>query len=466
MRSIRTRLLLLLMSGLVVLVAGGSAWTYLRLQDGVNQIMDRELADSAWVLASWTLAEPRRGDEVRSESIARELDEMLERMHVGPRRSAENNETDADLAYSVWRAGLVPQTTSATAPSWLARERPEGFSRYTDAGQHWHVFTVRTGEPLTVVNVAESDHVRRALLHDMLLLPLLGWLFILPLAAVLIWAAVHSGLRPLATVAHTMRSRAPGDLGQVEIDAPVEIAPLTAALNDLLRRLDALLEEERMFNAAAAHELRTPLAGIQLLAETALESARDASTQDALHTIVSSVGRTERVLKQLLVLAQVNSNAARSIPLESIALLPVLEEVWMELEPLATRQGMSLQAISRVDARVKADAVSLRVLLRNLVENALVHVPAPGSVAIAVLREGRYWRLQVIDDGPGLPASVRETAGAPFRRGPRQDQGGSGLGLAIATRIAAMHGTTLSFDSTAPESGHVVSFTLEAADAL
>ncbi len=466
MGSIRTRLLLLLMSGLVVLVAAGSTWTYLRLQDAINQIMDRELADSAWVLASWTLAEPRRGDEARSEAIARELDEMLERMHVGPRRTDEADAAGGDLVYSVWREGLVPQTASATAPTWLVQERSEGFSRYTDAGQYWHVFTVRTGEPLTVVNVAESDHVRRAMLHDMLLLPLLGWLLILPLAAVLIWAAVHSGLRPLATVARAMRTRAPGDLGQVDIDAPVEIAPLTAALNDLLRRLDALLEEERVFNAAAAHELRTPLAGIQLLAETALESAKDASTQDALRTIVRSVGRTERVLKQLLTLAQVNSNAARSIPLESVALKPLLDEVWMELEPLAARQGMNLQAIPHVGAAVKADPVSLRVLLRNLVENALLHVPAPGKVAIMVERVGDLWRIQVRDTGPGLPASVRETAGAPFRRGPRQDQGGSGLGLAIATRIAAMHGTTLGFDSLAAESGQVVSFTLHAADAL
>lgn len=463
MGSIRTRLLFLLMAGLVTVVATGGAWTYARLQDGVNRIMDRELADSAWVLASWTLAEPRKGGEADSASIARELNEMLERMHVGSRRDPRETEVGDELAYTVWREGLVPKTGSAFAPDWLAESRPDGFSRHAAAGGLWHVFTVRTGEPEVVVNVAERDAVRRALLQDMLLWPLFGWVLSIPLAAVVIWAAVHSGLRPLATVAQAMRQRAPGDLGQMSMAVPVEIEPLAAALNDILRRLDALLEEERLFNAAAAHELRTPLAGIQLLAESALESAQDSATQDALRAIVSSVGRAERVLRQLLLLAQVNSTAARSIPLRSFALGPLLEDVLAELQPLANRHKVNLLPCPQVRGIVCADPVSVRVLLRNLIENAILHAGAPGSVGIGVAREGERWRVQVRDDGPGLPSDVRAAVGAPFQRGPRQDQGGSGLGLAIATRIAAMHGTRLTF---ARGDRHVISFSLAAGEPL
>lgn len=463
MGSIRARLLILLMAGLVAVVATGGTWTYVRLQEGINRIMDRELADSAWVLASWTLAEPRKGGEADSDSIARELNEMLERMHVGSRRNPQKTAAGDELAYTVWREGLVPRTGSAFAPDWLAEGRPDGFSRHRAASGLWHVFTVRAGNPEVVVNVAESDAVRRALLQDMLLWPLLGWLLSIPLAAVVIWAAVHSGLRPLATVAQAMRNRAPGDLGPISVAVPVEIEPLAAALNDILRRLDALLEEERLFNAAAAHELRTPLAGIQLLAESALESARETATQETLRAIVSSVGRAERVLRQLLLLAQVNSNAARSIPLRAVALGPLIDEVLAELQPLARRHAVDLCSGPPVHAVVHADPLSLRILLRNLVENAVLHAGTPGTVGIALQREGAGWCVQVRDDGPGLPADVRAAIGAPFQRGPRQDQGGSGLGLAIATRIAAMHATSLHFDNVA---GHAVSFSLKAADTL
>ncbi len=463
MVSIRARLLLPLIIGLMLVIGAGGTWTYLRLQDGVNRIMDRELADRAWVLASWTQAEPRGSSEAKSESIARELDEMLENMHVGPRRAKVEAERSGELVYSVWREGVVPLTTSLGAPGWLTQASTEGISQIHHDQQLWHVFTVRTGAPLTVVNVAEPDRVRRDLLRDMLLLPLLGWMLSIPLAAALIWAAVHSGLRPLASVAQAIRKRAPGDLSQVQVAAPEEIAPLTAALNDLLGRLEALLEEERLFNAAAAHELRTPLAGIQLLAETALETTTEPATLEMLHSIVRSVGHAERVLKQLLTLAQVNSNAARAVALKPVDLKLILDEVWIDMAPLAVRRRMTLQPLPSVRAWVYADALSLRILLRNLVENALLHVPSPGTVAIAVRHENGGWQIQVTDTGPGLPAHLRDSIGAPFQRGERQDQAGSGLGLAIATRIAALHGTQLTFSPPEQKQGQGVSFDLRAA---
>jgi two-component system, OmpR family, sensor histidine kinase TctE len=311
-----------------------------------------------------------------------------------------------------------------------------------------------------LVQVAETLDKRSQLATEIARGVMLSQFAILPLAVVLIWFALTRGLRPLDELQRRIRQRAIGDLSPIdESAAPEEVSPLVAAINDLLARLDRSIGVQKHFLADAAHQLKTPLAGLRMQAELAQREADggDAkAVKRSLHQIARSSQQAAHMVNQLLAMARAeDANEARRVT--PFNLSAVATEVVHDFVPRALAKGLDLgfEGPGAKDAaapRVVGEAVLVRELIRNLVDNAVQYTPGGGTVTVRLLPDpyGQVAVLQVEDNGPGIPEGERELVFQPFYRALGTEVDGSGLGLAIVREIAERHGGTVEIEAMNP----------------
>ena len=311
-----------------------------------------------------------------------------------------------------------------------------------------------------LVQVAETLDKRSQLATEIARGVMLSQFAILPLAVVLVWFALTRGLRPLDELQRRIRLRAIGDLSPIdESAAPEEVSPLVAAINDLLARLDRSIGVQKHFLADAAHQLKTPLAGLRMQAELAQREAEggDAkAVKRSLHQIARSSQQAAHMVNQLLAMARAeNANEARRVA--PFNLSAVATEVVDDFVPRALAKGIDLgfEGPGAKDAaapRVVGEAMLVRELIRNLVDNAVQYTPGGGTVTVRLLPDpyGQVAVVQVEDNGPGIPESERELVFQPFYRTLGTDVDGSGLGLAIVREIAERHAGTVAIEATNP----------------
>ncbi len=258
----------------------------------------------------------------------------------------------------------------------------------------------------------------------------------LPLLGAWVWLATRRGLAPLDAVAEQIAARAPDRLHPVTPStAPKEIRPLIEAINNLFGRVEKTLESERQFTADAAHELRTPLAALAAQAQVILRARDDAERSHATAQMITSSRRAGRLVDQLLTLARLDPE--NIVPAAAVRLDSLAEEVCADHGAQALEKEVVLE-LEAVPTTVAGRADMLRILLRNLVDNAIRYSPMGGCVTVAVAPS----LLTVTDTGPGIPPAERERVFDRFRRLAGQDTEGSGLGLSIVARIAERHGAT------------------------
>jgi two-component system, OmpR family, sensor histidine kinase TctE len=311
-----------------------------------------------------------------------------------------------------------------------------------------------------LVQVAETLDKRSQLATEIARGVMLSQFAILPLAVVLIWFALTRGLRPLDELQRRIRQRAIGDLSPIdESAAPEEVSPLVAAINDLLARLDRSIGVQKHFLADAAHQLKTPLAGLRMQAELAQREAEggDAkAVKRSLQQIARSSQQAAHMVNQLLAMARAeDANEARRVT--PFNLSAVATEVVHDFVPRALTKGLDLgfEGPGAKDAaapRVVGEAMLVRELIRNLVDNAVQYTPGGGTVTVRLLPDpyGQVAVLQVEDNGPGIAESERALVFQPFYRGLGTEVDGSGLGLAIVREIAERHGGTVTIEATNP----------------
>jgi len=270
----------------------------------------------------------------------------------------------------------------------------------------------------------------------------------------LVYFSVRRSLRPLEELASAVAARSPDNLNVLaEPQTLREAQPLVAALNRLLTRLAATLDNERRFTADAAHELRTPLAAVKIQAQVALASTDAADHQHALRQVLAGADRATRLVEQLLRLARLDPLArlpqAQTLDLAQLAASIASD---MQAQASARQQQLSVHAPSAA-IQVQGDADLLGVALRNLVENALRYTPPGGEIEIRIETSDQHPRLAVCDNGPGVNAEEAPRLLERFYRGqastnPQSNAAdGSGLGLAIVQRIAELHGAQLSIEN-------------------
>ncbi|MGO4504586.1 MULTISPECIES: ATP-binding protein [unclassified Dyella] len=324
---------------------------------------------------------------------------------------------------------------------------PDDRSAYHDLKkQHhvWRVFNYVDPNSAYVIRVADRYDSREDIVHTLWLDHGLPFLFGLPVLALLVGWAVGRGLRPLASLTTALSEREPGSRARIVLpDAPRELRPVLNALNEQLDRQEDALERERRFSADVAHELRTPLASIQLNLESAMETVDPDEIQDSLAGAHGSVVTLGRRIEQLLALAKLEAGAASS-PFEAVDLVDLAGGVVQELTPGLQRRGVELGFVLH-DSRVVVQgyAPALVALLRNLLENSLRYVPAGGRIQLAVVQNQQEATLEVIDNGPGIPLERRHAVFARFHREAGSRGEGYGLGLSIVARAASLHRATI-----------------------
>lgn len=310
------------------------------------------------------------------------------------------------------------------------------------------------GSPQVAVQVAETREKRSVLAAEIIKGVMLPQFVILPLAVLLVWLALARGIKPLNQLEGRIRARKPDDLSALDDSTvPQEVAPLVGAVNDLLERLKDSIATQKRFLADAAHQLKTPLAGLRMQADLALRDGSDAEVlKHTLQQIGRSSVRATHTVNQLLSLARAEGGGG-AMPKTACDLAALVVEIVQDSVPKALDRKIDLgyEGVESGDpaGRVDGNATMLRELVRNLVDNALHYTPStevrPGVVTVRLLldRFGQTLVLQVEDNGHGIPVSERELVFQPFYRALGTNADGSGLGLAIVQEIALKHHATL-----------------------
>ncbi|PPD49279.1 MAG: sensor histidine kinase [Methylobacter sp.] len=331
---------------------------------------------------------------------------------------------------------------------------PEPFAPETDWSKPVFFDEMMYGEPVRVVSmllpaepgaeqvfvhVAETVNKRRAMMIDILLADLVPQLILVLVVGLFLLRGIKRGLQPLQLVANEIAQRSPRDLRPIpERHVYQEVQVLTNTINELLQRLAHGIASQQRFIANAAHQLRTPLAGLKLQAARALREQNVEAMQPALEQIQNSADRMAHLTSQLLVLA-------RSEPIEGdyelvpVDLVELARSTCMEFVPKALQRNIELGFESDEPALIiKGDAILLRELLANLLDNAITYGHEHGNILIKLERNPTPC-LIVEDDGPGIPESERQRIFERFYRIPGTAGVGCGLGLAIVKEIADLH---------------------------
>ena len=419
-RSLQTRLLTTVLT--LVLVAWGvaAALAWHETDDEVSDLLDAHLAQTAALLRLQPLDE---------------LDE--DRLNEAP----ELDKHQPRVVFQLWHEDQLLARSASAPHEPLTQRRKRGFADSQVDGKAWRVFVTQGRESDVRIVVGELQSVRREIVLASLTSILKPMLWALPLLALGIWWAVRGSVQPLGRLGNAVAARQPQSLESLSTaGVPPEVLPLVTALNELFERMARLLATEQQFTADAAHELRTPIAGIRMQAQVAQGATNTQERATALQATVQGCDRATRLVEQLLQLARLDAEATpdrSSTPLADVA-----RQVAADLQATAERrqQRIVLREPLAPDVHIPLPEPLARVLLRNLLDNALRYSPEGAEVQLQINELGDgHAQLSVEDSGPGLTPEEQARLGERFFRVLGTGQSGSGLGWSIIQRIARLH---------------------------
>ena len=315
--------------------------------------------------------------------------------------------------------------------------------------------------PLALVQVAETMDKRSMLAAEIIKGVMLPQFVTLPMAVLLVWLALVQAIKPLSRLEERIRARKPDDLSPLDTDTvPLEVAPLVLSVNDLLMRLKDSLATQKRFLTDAAHQLKTPLAGLRMQADLAQrEGTSTEEFKQSLRQIGRSSVRATHTVNQLLALARAEGSGAsmQRLPCD---LASLTMDVVRDCLPRAMDKHIDLgyegAQPGTPGLQLEGNPTLLKELVRNLLDNAISYTPssskAPGIITARVLADpfGKVALLQIEDSGPGVAPSERDLIFQPFYRALGVEVDGSGLGLSIVQEIAQQHRATVSLEETHP----------------
>lgn len=440
MGSIRKRLLVALLAAVAVAGIAGSWLIYRNALVEADSFFDDELRQIAMSL--------------RDQDFGYAVPEALREARI-----------QYDFVVQVWTAEGRRIYLSQPHPTLPGLGRL-GFSSTPTAEGTWRTFTVRMRGQ--VIQVAQPEKVRSRLATSLAFRTLSPFFLVIPMLGIAASLITAWGLRPLEDVTRAIGKRDPQALAPLPAEGhPAEIQPLVASLNTLLERLGAALDAQRSFVADAAHELRTPLTALKLQLQLAQRAPTDADREAAFERLGAGIQRSTRLVEQLLTLARQEPEAmqGRFAPLD---LTELARSVLTDLHGVAALKQLDLGLAAPAPVPLQGDVDGLRILLANLVDNAIHHTPSGGMIDVAVDRDDTGApRLRVTDTGPGIHPDDRERVFRRFYRAPDTVAEGSGLGLAIVKRIADLHRAQVTLGDNPAGSGLAVtvSFPPEAGEA-
>jgi two-component system OmpR family sensor kinase len=416
--SLRTRLLWLLLAAIVLTAVAQAFIVYGTARAEADEIFDHHMQQMALSLRSGLPSNAVAGSGEESQ-----------------------DEEDLNFVVQVWTADGLRVFQSAPRAA-LPQRAVMGFSDVKAHGSTYRVFSMQSRSQ--VIQVAQDMAARREMAGTLALRTIAPIAVMAPLLILVVWWVVSLSLAPLSRVRSHVADRRADDLSAVsDVDLPDEIRPLVQELNLLFGRVREAFDAQKNFVADAAHELRSPLAALKLQVQGLQRATDDAARDLAVSRLAAGIDRATRLVEQLLVLARHQASAATGLKPEPMSLAETARLAVADAVPAAQSRHTDVGLTKADEGLIAGQPEALRILMRNLLDNAVKYTPAGGKVDLEIVREAGAMRLSVEDSGPGIADADRERVLDRFYRVAGTQTTGSGLGLAIVRSIAEMHGARL-----------------------
>ncbi|MCM8857192.1 MAG: sensor histidine kinase N-terminal domain-containing protein [Candidatus Thiodiazotropha sp.] len=420
-RSIRVRLLLMLLLSMLLLWIAILCFTWWRTSSEINRVYDAELALVAQLLAVATEHESEEFD----------LDEYQADL-------SESGYT-FPLLFQVWSHENRLMIRGPEAPEIpLTSSISDGYSDSDFKGDGWRVYTLNLDHHDYRVQVARTHAVSQQLVRTFVMDVIKPLLLVLPLSGIL-WFIVHSGLKPLREVTRLIGERDYNHLNPVQADhVPEEISGLVDELNALLLRLRRSIDRNGRFTADVAHELRTPIAGMLVQLQSSATGRTDEERERGIQQVKKGLDHLNHVIKQLLILASIEPQKIRRnfkpLDLEEIA-----QEVLADISSRALSKQIEIELQCSGRVSIDGNRELIGIMLNNLVSNAIKFTPNKGAIALRIAHTEGGASLSIVDAGPGIPDDKKKWVFERLNRLPGGTEGGTGLGLSIVQEICELH---------------------------
>jgi two-component system sensor histidine kinase QseC len=432
--SIRKRLLLGIFLSMILILGGMGLAAHFVTEHESEEIFSARLATSARVLE--VLAAKQLEHATITSPIIIELPKELEHQHSST-EEITGHPYESKISFQIWHSNGKLLAKSATAPDKPLGPMTEGFGKNLIGDDLWQVFKLKSGD--TWVMVAEMDTVRDEMAGDLgvaIMTPLIIGSLILLIVINLI---AYRSFQPLQALANVIAAREPQSIKPIKLSkTPSELKPVIDELNHLLDRVQKAFKREQQFIDAAAHEIRTPIAALQLHIENAVNAKNDADRDQSLAEALSGLRRTTRLTEQLLTLSRV-SGATDQEKKQVLSLDGICREVIKNTKPLINQRGQTIELHVNNDCLIQGEQHKIERVIQNLIDNASQYGSPNGLISVALIKVADTICLVVSNDGETIPDSEKIKVFDPYYRILGSKSFGSGLGLAIVKEIIQQH---------------------------
>ena len=432
--SIRKRLLLGIFLSMIMILGGMGLAAHFVTEHESEEIFSARLATSARVLE--VLAAKQLEHATITNPIIIELPKELEHQHSST-EEISGHPYESKISFQIWHSNGKLLAKSATAPDKPLGPLSEGFSKNLIGDDLWQVFNLKSGD--VWVMVAEMDAVRGEMAGDLgvaIMTPLIIGSLILLIVINLI---AYRSLQPLQSLANVIAARDPQSIKPIKLSkTPLELKPVIDELNHLLDRVQKAFKREQQFIDAAAHEIRTPIAALQVHIENAANAKNDGDRDQSLSEALNGLRRTTRLTEQLLTMSRV-SGATDKEQLQTLSLDGICKEVVKNTKPLITQREQTIELHISDDCLIHGEQHKIERVIQNLIDNASQYGEAQGLISVSLEKVADTIRLIVSNDGDTIPQSEKIKVFDPYYRILGSKSFGSGLGLAIVKEIVQQH---------------------------
>ncbi|GGC65881.1 ATP-binding protein [Undibacterium terreum] len=418
-RTIRQQLLMGLLWSMVLAIGAAGITTYLKMRHETNELFDYQLKQ---IVRSF----PDNMTLQKSETVD---------THPGKK-----------IVVQVWNSERDMVFTSNPNKN-LPRYESRGYFDVDANGGRWRVYSEENHRQ--IVQVGQLIRDREKIEFSLALRSQIPFFSLIPVLGVLIWLVVGKSLQPLSRLKSSLDERSAESLAEMDTEGyPPEVKPIVLAINELFSRLDRAMQSQKMFVADAAHELRTPLTALKLQLQLVEKAESDAERNASVRKLHDRLNRAIHLVQQLLTLARQGAISGY-VGYENIRLQDLAKQVVSDFAFLAEEKNIDIGVDApEQDVLITGNRESLRIMLGNIVDNAIRYTPAGGKVDVTVSKHPDGAGLSVADSGCGVPAEDRQRVFDRFYRREGTRESGSGLGLAIVRDVLDQHKASFSLGDT------------------
>ena len=377
-------------------------------------------------------------------------------------RMDNDNDEDDEFVIQIWAPGKAQPFQSNDTVAQLTRT-PEGFSSTHLQGKLFRVFALTSGDHL--IQVAQEAGLRDKIAGKQAFRTVAPILATLPLLLFLVWRGVSQAFAPIARITSQLASRRGNQLQSLSSEGlSREVAPFVEEVNSHYERVRHTLESQRQFLADAAHELRSPIAALNLQMEVLSRTLDNEQQEKAAQSLKTGINRAARVIEQMLTLENQQALLAGQRTRSAVDLSRVVDRTLQDVQDQASAKCIAVHANVSTGYMVSGDFEMLAIMVRNVLDNAIRYTPEGGTITATLERRPAEVTLSVQDNGPGIPPEYMDRVFDRFFRVPGSVGNGSGLGLAIVSEIAGFHHASVTMDPVSHEGGLNLQITFPALD--